>query len=187
MSKGVHFVYPETGEPAGLYNQLLDAPLEDVQDAIEEFILRWPAFRQIRSAAPDRDLAVFLHRETGEIVVIRFFGSSDCPSCEAGLEPQLLDVDGVLSAVSGLPGSWCHAVDDAWWPCPRKTTEKHAELKRLRDLCLLLRDLWPVVNRERGRLIDREVAGTASDEELQRLSELQSLADRYTDFCENHG
>lgn len=38
--------------------------------------------------------------------------------------PQLTDVHGTLSSVSGLPGTLCHAIDDAWWPCRLKTRSR---------------------------------------------------------------
>lgn len=38
--------------------------------------------------------------------------------------PMMLDNDGVLSSVSGEPGTLCHAADDAWWPCSPKLKSK---------------------------------------------------------------
>jgi len=80
----VYFVYPETGEAAHLYNRLLDAPLDDLQDAIEKFILRWPDYRQIRSPNPEVNLATFLCDQTGEIVVIRHVQRSTGENAEQG-------------------------------------------------------------------------------------------------------
>lgn len=38
--------------------------------------------------------------------------------------PQLTDANGTFSSVSGLPGTLCHVVDDAWWPCRLKTRSR---------------------------------------------------------------
>lgn len=43
----------------------------------------------------------------------------ECKGCQQGLEPLMLDVDGVRCVLSNKPGNWYHAVDDAWWPCDR--------------------------------------------------------------------
>ena len=40
---------------------------------------------------------------------------------------------------------------------------------------------WSVTNRERGRLIDKNIAGTISADERIRLDELQVYADYYLD------
>lgn len=41
----------------------------------------------------------------------------DCP-------PTMVDKHGVRSSVSGQPGTLCHAVDDAWWPCRLKLKDR---------------------------------------------------------------
>lgn len=40
---------------------------------------------------------------------------------------------------------------------------------------------WSVINRERGQLIDKNIAGTISADEQIRLDELQAYADYYMD------
>ena len=50
----------------------------------------------------------------------------DCRWCEQGDKPTVLDIDGVLSSLSGKPGCWGHAHEDNWWPCQRKAAEEHA-------------------------------------------------------------
>ncbi len=43
-----------------------------------------------------------------------------CRGCEQGLKVLALDKDGTLVGVSHRPLMTVgHAVDDAWWPCPR--------------------------------------------------------------------
>ncbi len=54
-----------------------------------------------------------------------------CKWCDEGNEPAVLDVDGVLSSVSGNPGCWCHSEGDSWWPCYRKAAEEHAIVAKL--------------------------------------------------------
>ena len=43
-------------------------------------------------------------------------------------------------------------------------------------------ELWPLVNRYRGELIDKKIAGTLSDEEMVRLDQLERYADRYLEM-----
>ena len=38
---------------------------------------------------------------------------------------------------------------------------------------------WPALNRERGLLIDKDIAGTITPEERKRLEQLQAYADNY--------
>ena len=38
---------------------------------------------------------------------------------------------------------------------------------------------WSVINRERGKLIDKGIAGTLTGDERTRLEELQAYADEY--------
>jgi protein gp37 len=38
--------------------------------------------------------------------------------------PEIIDDDGVLTSVSGRPGTLCHAIDDYWWPCRLKTKSR---------------------------------------------------------------
>ncbi len=38
---------------------------------------------------------------------------------------------------------------------------------------------WSVMNRERGKLIDKSIAGTLTDEERVRLDRLNELADQH--------
>lgn len=45
---------------------------------------------------------------------------SECTWCSDGYERKLLDEDGVLVELTGLPGTWCHAYEDKWWPCTRE-------------------------------------------------------------------
>lgn len=47
-------------------------------------------------------------------------------------DPTVLDINGILSSLSGEPGCWAHAYEDDWWPCQRKACEEHAEVERLR-------------------------------------------------------
>lgn len=54
-----------------------------------------------------------------------------CRWCDEGDEPVLLDIDGVLSSVSGTPGCWGHSYEGNWWPCQRKAAEEHALLDQL--------------------------------------------------------
>ena len=53
-----------------------------------------------------------------------------CEGCAQGLVAAVLDENGTKSSVSGLPGTWCHAVEDAgWWPCTHPCV---AEVESLR-------------------------------------------------------
>ena len=54
-----------------------------------------------------------------------------CKWCKEGNEPAVLDIDGVLSSVSGTPGCWGHSYEDDWWPCQRKAAEEHAIIANL--------------------------------------------------------
>lgn len=54
-----------------------------------------------------------------------------CKSCDEGDEPNVLDIDGVRSSISGTPGCWAHAYEDDWWPCQRKAAEEHAIVDKL--------------------------------------------------------
>ena len=38
--------------------------------------------------------------------------------------PQMLDEHGTLTSVTGKPGTLCHAVGDAWWPCRLKLKDR---------------------------------------------------------------
>jgi hypothetical protein len=40
-----------------------------------------------------------------------------CKWCAQGIALALLDADGVLTSVSGKPGTVQHHSDDRWWPC----------------------------------------------------------------------
>lgn len=42
-----------------------------------------------------------------------------CVYCGRGQEVLALDNDGCLVSMTGKPGTWGHAYDDACWPCPR--------------------------------------------------------------------
>lgn len=42
-----------------------------------------------------------------------------CKACERGVPVVMVDDHGVYTHVSQRPGTPSHAVDDAWWPCPR--------------------------------------------------------------------
>lgn len=58
----------------------------------------------------------------------------------------------------------------------------------VRELQSHARNLWPVVNRRRGDLIDREIQGTISESESAELAGLQVLADEHLDcFFQGHG
>jgi len=65
------FVFPETGEPAHVFNRSLDGPFLSVADASRRFLERWPAFHRIHPADPVRDRAAFLRRSSGAILVLR--------------------------------------------------------------------------------------------------------------------
>ncbi len=68
-----------------------------------------------------------------------------CKWCNEGNEPVVLDIDGVLSSVSGTPGCWGHNYEDTWWPCERKAAEEHAIVAKLP----VTKDGVPVVPRMR--------------------------------------
>lgn len=59
------------------------------------------------------------HRYTAPVVPV--VKASICGWCDSGDRPELLDKDGVLSSLSGEPGTWCHAWDVYWWPCKAPT------------------------------------------------------------------
>lgn len=42
---------------------------------------------------------------------------AECPGCQQGDPPRLLDEDGTLVSLSGNPGRWGHAHDDYYWFC----------------------------------------------------------------------
>lgn len=48
----------------------------------------------------------------------------ECVYCDNGDEPQLLDEDGVLSSLSGKPGTLCHSYELEWWRCPKHFNEE---------------------------------------------------------------
>lgn len=55
--------------------------------------------------------------KAGHVLLPRETRAAKCRACAQGQEPALLDDDGVIFGVSGEPGTWGHAVDDAWSPC----------------------------------------------------------------------
>ena len=59
--------------------------------------------------------------------------------------------------------------------------EKHDadEVKRLNKL---LDEMWPIVNRQRGNLIDANIAGNLTEADEELLTRMQDLADRYLDY-----
>ena len=69
-------------------------------------------------------------------------GQRICVACSEGYDAVELNMDGVLSSVSGKPGLWCHSYEDAHWPCIDKNLEAIAatmlklaeENERLRKL-----------------------------------------------------
>lgn len=58
---------------------------------------------------------------------------------------------------------------------------------RYRDIAVVMQEytvqtcspLWSAVNRRRGVLVDRKIAGTITPDELEELSQLQALASEY--------
>jgi hypothetical protein len=52
----------------------------------------------------------------------------DCPWCKRGDNPVILDRDGTLSLVSGLPGKPGHAFDDYSWHCDHYDNDGNCEL-----------------------------------------------------------
>jgi hypothetical protein len=50
-----------------------------------------------------------------------------CKDCEIGDIPKLLDRDGVLSSLSGEPGTWCHAHEEFYWPCPARISKRYRD------------------------------------------------------------
>lgn len=67
------FVFPETGEPAHLYNRLLNAPFDSVDSAVEKFNQQWSGCESL-PVNKKSDHAAFMRPETGEIVVLREVG-----------------------------------------------------------------------------------------------------------------
>jgi hypothetical protein len=63
-----HFVFPENGQPAHMFNRMLDGPFDDQQDAIEKFVIRYSA--QGWQQTPAKEVA-FLNQRTGEVLVLR--------------------------------------------------------------------------------------------------------------------
>jgi hypothetical protein len=62
------FVFPESGQPAHMFNRMLDGPFEDQEDAIEKFTIRYTA--QGWQQTPASEVA-FMNERTGEILVLR--------------------------------------------------------------------------------------------------------------------
>ena len=62
------FVFPENGQPAQMFNRMLDGPFIDVQDAIEKFTIRYAAQGWQQTTANE---VAFMNQRTGDILVLR--------------------------------------------------------------------------------------------------------------------
>jgi hypothetical protein len=63
-----HFVFPENGQPAHMFNRMLDGPFVDKKDAIEKFTSRYLAQGWMQTPAKE---VAFLNQRTGEMLVLR--------------------------------------------------------------------------------------------------------------------
>lgn len=53
-----------------------------------------------------------------------------CEYCTKGDAPALLDEDGISVELTGRPGKWRHAYEDAFWLCPLRNSEEDLQQER---------------------------------------------------------
>jgi hypothetical protein len=62
--------------------------------------------------------------------------------------------------------------------CKQERDAAQLRVKELETQLALEKQAWPLLNRERGSLIDKKIAGTLTAEEERRLDKLQQYTDQ---------